>query len=113
MASVNDIVLIYLEESPVSFARVENIVPDTKKDWFHIKLLMLQIPLQVVTWTLKDDYINGDEFFMGGKQMRLKKVECPPDELLPQDPAPDTQPRTKQDTGQIISFADLKNKPSK
>jgi hypothetical protein len=112
MASVNDIVLIYLEESPVSFARVENIVPDTKKDWFHIKLLMLQIPLQVVTWTLKDDYINGDEFFMGGKQMRLKKVECPPDELQQQAPAPETPPPAKQETGQIISFTDLQKKPS-
>ena len=70
MARENDVVLIYLEDSPVSFARVESIEPDSKKDWYQIKLLMLQIPVQVVTWILKDEYINGDDFFMNGKKMR-------------------------------------------
>ena len=127
MAAVNDIVLIYLEESPVSFARIESILPDAKKDWYHIKLLMLQIPLQVVTWILKDEYINGDEFLMNGKQMRLKKVECPVEELSPADPSAagrsgstnagtekdDSDPEPVTDDpkeGKIISFADLKNK---
>jgi hypothetical protein len=87
MATINDIVLIYLEDSPVSFARIESILPDAKKDWYHIKFLMLQIPLQVVTWILKDEYLNGDEFFMNGKQMKLKKVECPIQELSPSIPA--------------------------
>ena len=45
MATINDIVLIHLEDSPVSFARVESILPDPKQDWYQIKLLMLQIPL--------------------------------------------------------------------
>ena len=91
MATINDIVLIYLEDTPVSFARVEAIEPDHKKDWYQIKLLMLQIPLQVVTWILKDLYINGDDFFMNGKKMRLETVECPEEELPDsQDDSPDT-----------------------
>ncbi len=129
MADTNDIVLIYLEESPVSFARVESILPDAKKDWYHIKLLMLQIPLQVVTWILKDVYINGETFFMNGKQMRLKKVECPPDdpqavsELRPGPKGKEALSRTDgsekdrsapdRETGNIISFADLKQDPQK
>ncbi len=48
MAKENDLVLIYAEGSPVTFARVEDIKPDFKKDWYHLKLLMLQIPLQIV-----------------------------------------------------------------
>ena len=75
MAKVFDVVLIYLEDSPVSFARVESILPDAKKDWYHIKLLMLKIPLQAVTWILKDGYINGQEFHMNGKKMKIEKVE--------------------------------------
>ena len=71
MADINDVVLLYLEDTPVSFARIESILPDAKKDWFHIRLLMLQIPWQVVSWLLKNDYINGHEFFMNGKKMRL------------------------------------------
>lgn len=133
MATINDIVLLHLEDSPVSFARVESILPDHKKDWFQIKLLMLQIPLQVVTWILKDDYINGEDFFMDGKKMRLDVVECPPEELatgmvekmpIKKDTSlktvslerstekstekPDNNSQGKK--GQLISFSDLKKK---
>ena len=120
MATIKDIVLIHLEDSPVSFARVESILPDPKQDWYQIKLLMLQIPLQVVTWILKDAYINGEEVHMNGKKMKLQIVECPVEDLpmpSPKDTLPD-QPnadlalpkKTERTDAQIISFADLKNK---
>jgi hypothetical protein len=79
MATINDVVLIYFEDLPFSYARVEEILPDSKKNWYHIKLLLLQVPLETVTWILRDTYINGDEFTMGGKRIRLEKV-MPPDE---------------------------------
>ena len=115
MAIVNDVVLINLEDAPVSFARVENILPDAKKDWYHIKLLMLQIPLQVVSWLLKDDYINGHEFHMNGKKMKIEKVKSPVEQLPLSKP--ERHPDTKNPGGRepdqtplknIISFADLK-----
>ncbi|MCG8615298.1 MAG: hypothetical protein MI802_03720 [Desulfobacterales bacterium] len=121
MATINDVVLIYLEDKPVSFARVESILPDHKKDWYQIKLLMLQIPLQVVTWILKDAYINGDDFFMNGKKMRMDVVECPGPELesLPSEQEDEASPEvanapqatsdTEETGGNIISFATLKN----
>ncbi len=124
MATVNDVILIHLEDTPVSFARVESILPDAKKDWYQIKLLMLQIPLQVVTWILKDDYINGMEFHMNGKRMKFKKVECPIEELQISPPETGTEqdqtesgmenPNSKkpvsenQGKGNVISFSDFK-----
>jgi len=115
MARVNDVVLIYLEDAPVSFARVESILPDAKKDWYHIKLLMLNIPLQVVTWILKDDYINGGQFNMNGKKMRMETVETPIEDLPLSKPAAslDIEKHENKDPDQksgenIISFADLK-----
>jgi hypothetical protein len=118
MARENDVVLIYLEDSPVSFARVESVEPDSKKDWYQIKLLMLQIPVQVVTWILKDLYINGEEFFMGGKRMRLEVVECPEEEEALADPdVPELdddsgEPTPKKEApkggGKIISLAEVK-----
>lgn len=120
MAKVNDIILIYLEDAPVSFARVESILPDAKKDWYQIKFLMLQIPLQVVTWILKDDYINGMEFHMNGKKMKMEKVESPieefplsnPSDLSDQESAQEVEPSPEKDdakTGaKIISFPDRK-----
>jgi len=77
MAQENDIVLIHYEEKPLTFARIEEISPDNRKDWYHVKLLMLQIPLQVVTWILKDVYIDGETFTMNEREIRLEKVECP------------------------------------
>ena len=97
MASENDIVLIYHEDQPLVFARVEDIQPDVKKDWYHIKLMLLQLPVQVVTWILKDDYINGAEFTMGGQRMRLEKVEPPePEENRLQEHEEET---SREDSG--------------
>ena len=77
MAIENDLVLIYFEDDPLSFARIESIFPDSKPDWYHVKLLLLQMPPQLVTWILRDVYISGTEFTMNGKRMRLEKVEVP------------------------------------
>lgn len=117
MAEIKDIVLIYLENNPVSFARIENIVPDHKKDWYQITLLMLQIPLQVVTWILRAEYINGEVFSMNGKRMRIEKVKAPVVPLEHHD-LPGTSPEDEQDHGskessgknqnKIISFSKLK-----
>ena len=77
MTFEKDIVLIYYEDTPLAFARIEEIWEDDKPDWFHVKLLFLQLPVHSATWILKGAYIDGDEFTMGGKRMRLEKVICP------------------------------------
>lgn len=106
MAGKNDIVLIYFEDKPVGFARVEDILPDHKKDWYHITLLMLRIPLQTVTWTLKDIYIEGAEFTMNGNRMRLEKVVAP-DETNNRQPATG-EPKTQSDKANVISLHNRK-----
>ena len=109
MATENDIVLIHFEDQPLSFARIEEILPDNKPDWYHVKLLMLQIPLQVVTWILRDRYIMGDEFTMNGKRMRLEHVVCPETELeadnLRED-IPGERPAPHDNKATVISLAD-------
>jgi hypothetical protein len=110
MALENDIVLIYFENQPLVFARIEEILPDVKPYWYHVKLLMLQVPLQEVTWILRDVYINGDEFTMDGKKMRLELVErakrsrAKKAEKLPEK---NTQ---KSKNGNVISLAQLKKR---
>ena len=109
MAKEKDIVLIHFEDQPLSFARIEEILPDSKPDWYHVKLLMLQIPLQVVTWILRDRYILGDEFTMNGKRMRLERVVCPEtkpetDNLL--EDIPGGRPSPPENKATVISLAD-------
>ena len=109
MAKENDIVLIHFEDQPLGFARVEQILPDNKPDWYHVKLLMLQVPLQVVTWILRDRYIMGDEFTMNGKRMRLERVVCPEtvadEDDLPEDVA-DTSSANSNAKATVISLSD-------
>ena len=111
MTAENDIVLIYMEDQPLSFARIEGILPDHKPDWYHVRLLLLQVPLQVTTWLLRDVYIDGTEFTMQGKRMRLEKVEVP-EELQESEQERDEQeaPAKEKGGGKLIAFGDLKKK---
>ena len=108
MSVENDIVLIHINDEPATFARIEEIRPDVKKDWFIIKLLMLQLPLKPVSWILKSDYINGVPFYMSGQKMQMEKVVCPVDEDLQkineQESVPDKDRKSGQE-GVVVSFS--------
>jgi len=117
MATENDIVLVYMEDSPIFFARIESIWPDVKKDWFNIELLVLQIPVKVIVWTLKDIYINGTEFFMGGKRMRIEVVIAPHNNFLTEDEQDEPVTQLKKEkrgdngeSGQVISLSAFQKK---
>ncbi len=83
MRKVGDLVLIYYMGKPSVYARIESIEPDVKEGWYQVKLLLLSIPAQIVTWILREEYIDGSIFTMGGVPMRLGDVEIgPPAKLL-------------------------------
>jgi hypothetical protein len=72
---IGDVILVYYEDQPAVFARIDAIEPDVKKEWLQLTLTLLTIPTQPVTWILRPSYIDGDPFTMGGKAMRLEKVK--------------------------------------
>ncbi len=86
-----DLALIHIEHKPAFFARVEDISPDHKRGWWHIKLFILALPLKVVTWIIDDEQIRGAEFTMGGTPVRLEKIH-PPEEEEPE--GTETSPET-------------------
>ena len=110
MTGEKDIVLIHFEDKPLVFARIEEITEDYKPGWFHVRMLLLQIPLQTVTWILRDAYIDGGIFTMDGKKMQLEKIVCPedPDRIAP-EPEPPAEPRSTAGT-KVISLSDFKKK---
>ena len=113
MAQENDLVLIYLEDKPLIFARIEGILADHKPDWFHVKLLLLQIPPQVVTWILRDTYVNGTEFTMNGKRMRMEKIVVPEEPRPPEDlqkKEDKSKPDKESGNAKVISLKDIKKK---
>ncbi|MGD8251030.1 MAG: hypothetical protein PVH30_05125 [Desulfobacterales bacterium] len=113
MAFENDIVLVYFEDNPMTFARIEGIIPDAKPGWYHVKLLILQVPLKVVTWILRDSYIDGSEFTMDGKRMRIERVvspETPPEANgAASSQSPSTDAKTEK-SGRIISLTNRKDR---
>jgi hypothetical protein len=75
MRNVGEVILIYYEDQPAVFARIESIDFDIKKDWYRITLLLLTIPSQTVMWILREAYIDGAPFTMNGRNMRMETVE--------------------------------------
>ena len=99
-----DVVLVHHKDKPALYARIESIEPDVKKDWFQVTLLLLILPAQVVTWILREEYINGAPFTMGGKAMRLEKVKRI---MVQEDPEKEVTPsgnRGKNKPARVIPF---------
>ena len=90
-----DLLLIHHNHKPVAYARVEEITADVKQDWWQITLMLLQVPAKRVTWILRSEYIDGDQFTMGGEPMRMEPV--PP---VAASPAPREQPLSAGETGE-------------
>ncbi len=77
MTREGDLVLVYADHQPAFFARIEAITADVKPEWYQVTMLVLQIPVALVTWILREPYINGVEFTMGGRPIRMEKVVAP------------------------------------
>ena len=113
MSKEGELVLVHVEDSPAFFARIECISPDVKPDWYQVTLLVLQVPLVEVTWILKEEYINGGSFTMGGKRVVMERVVAPPKELPPDEDRkseryPKKKPSPEKDTGKVISLFERK-----
>jgi len=111
MTAEKDLVLIYFEDKPLTFARVEKILANSKPNWYHVTLLLLQVPPQIVTWILRDIYIDGAEFTMNGKRMRLEKLVMPDEPQTGESnkkKETEKTPAKKSGTPKVISFRDIK-----
>ena len=81
MATINDLVLVHLDRKPAFFARLNDLSPDVKRGWYQVELLVLSLPPQPVVWILEETQINGEEFTMGGRPVRLELI--PPKTCCP------------------------------
>ncbi len=113
MSTINDLVLVYIDNKPGFYARIEDIVPDVKPGWWQVKLLVLAFPLQVFTWTLDESQINGEPYTMGGTPVRLERVASPvTKEVKPVDVEPVAEERKEERKkgGKVVSLSDRKKK---
>ncbi len=99
-----DVVLIHYQDQPVAYARVEGINPDIKRDWYQVTLLLLTLPAQLVTWILREEYINGTSFTMGGQSVRLEQVKRVLPGQTPEDDGRPQGPKSSEKTSKVIAF---------
>jgi len=117
MTVEGDLVLVYTQGEPAFFARIEAIDADVKPEWFQVKMLVLQIPLVVITWILREAYINGEEFTMGGRPIRMTKVVAPEESAMEPESEQASRPiktptASAGTTGgeKVVSLADRRKK---
>ena len=78
MAAINALVLVYLDRKPGFYARINDINPDVKRGWYQVELLALTVPPQTLVWILEETHLQGEEFTMGGRPMKLEDVPPKP-----------------------------------
>ena len=96
MATINDLVLVHLDRKPAFYARLNDVSPDVKRGWYQVELLVLSLPPQTIVWILEEAQINGEEFTMGGRPVKL--------ELIPPKPQPEPEIEPPKGKGKVISL---------
>lgn len=114
MATINDLVLVHVDNKPGFYARIEEIVPDAKPGWWQVTLLVLTFPMQVFTWILDDLQIEGADFTMGGTPLRLEDVVSPVElERIEKENADKERAKKSRQEGgtpKVISLLDRRKK---
>lgn len=98
-----ELVLVYVEDKPAFYGRVEAITADVKKKWWRVKFLFLTMPPQVTTWIIDDDQIRGADFTMGGTPIRIEKVHIPAEAPEPDQP-PEEEEGSARKTARVLSL---------
>lgn len=115
MMTINDVVLVHVDNKPGFYARIETITPDERPGWWQVRLLVFTFPLQVFTWILDEYQLDGADFTMGGTPLRLEPVVSPVvEEVLRQEQQVEETHVTSshQDKGgsKVVSLVDRRKK---
>ena len=106
MFKVGQVILVYVEDEPGFFARVEQVTPDRKKGWWNLTFLMLTIPLKTMTWILDEEQMRGQPFTMNGVSMQIKNVDAPEDDYSQDRESQITGDKKDPSSGNVFSMFD-------
>jgi hypothetical protein len=114
MVTINDVVLVHVDNKPGFYARIEDITPDGKPGWWQVRLLVFTFPLQVFTWILDEFQLEYAPFTMGGTPIQLEAVVSPLEEERQQQEQQELEERkrARQEGGspKVVSLADRRKK---
>lgn len=110
MTTINDLVLVHIDNKPGFYARIEDVSPDVKAGWWKVRLLVLTIPVQIYTWILEESQINGAPFTMGGTPVLMEKVVSPEPVAQAASPGAKEDDNEKKGGAKVVSLFDRKKK---
>ena len=106
MFSVGQVIIVYVDDEPGFFARVERVQPDRKKGWWQATFLMLAIPLKTTSWVLDDEQMRGQPFTMNGVAMQIKLVESTEEEYFRDAEKQTAENKKDKQSGNVFSMFD-------
>lgn len=110
MLTINELILVTIDNKPGFYARIEEILPDVKPGWWQVRLLVLTIPIQVYTWILDEFQLDGAPFTMGGTPIRLDPVVSPLEVERLQKLEEAKKNMAKESGNKVISLQDRRKK---
>lgn len=75
MPKEGDVVLIYRDNRPMTFAEIHEITSNEKKNWWNVDFIGLSLPLTKFTWILRMEQLDGEDFTMGGTPVKITSLE--------------------------------------
>lgn len=76
MIKENDVCIIYVNDLPQGFIRIESIEPDSKPSWYNVQFIELLFPLRVTKWKIDEEHLKGADINMKGFKFNLQLLEC-------------------------------------
>ena len=104
MFSAGQVIIVYVDDEPGFFARVERVQPDRKKGWWQLTFLMLAIPLKSMSWVLDDEQMRGQPFTMNEVAMQIKQVEAPEEDYFRDAETKTAKDKEDLNGGNVISM---------
>jgi len=103
MLKAGDVCLIYVNDIPNGFIRINEIEPDEKDGWHVVTFVSLEIPIKITTWKLDDSHVRGELIYMNGVPIRIQVFPMPKSKKVEKNKEVSDQPKAK-----VISMADWK-----
>jgi hypothetical protein len=74
MVDKSEVVLIHLNGDPAYFARVDSIEADLNDGWWKLEFLLLTMPVERITWVIREEHMAGAQFMIGDTLIRIEQV---------------------------------------
>jgi len=101
MFQSSEVLMVYFQQQPSFFMRVERVDADLKKGWWRLHFITLTIPIEAVTWILDEVQMRDEGFTMDGQPVRLERVGS---EIHLPSSGPAPEPPDPSRDAQIISM---------